>query len=85
MLILNGIYHVQPNKKLTILPEIKAQPKGTLESDITALRVACEISGRCDVQVMTQHGMMLGTLVERKPLQLRLWQFEGYLAFPAKA
>lgn len=85
MLILNGKYYVQPNKRLTIFPEIKIFPKGTLESDITALRTNCELNGRCEVQVMTQHGIMIGILVEKKPMQLRLWQFEGHLAFPAKA
>ncbi len=84
MLVLNGKYHVQPNKKLTILPEIKVLPKGTLQSDIDALSADCVANGQSAVQVMTQHGLMHGTLVEKKPLQLRLWQFEGHLFFPEK-
>ena len=84
MLVLNGKYHVQPNKKLTILPEVKILPKGTLQADINALSAECVANGQTAVQVMTQHGLMYGTLVEKKPLQLRLWQFEGHLFFPEK-
>ena len=85
MLILNGKYHVQPNKRLTILTENKVLPREIFESDIAAMRTGCELNGRCEVQVMTQHGVMFGTLVEKKPIQMRLWQFEGHLSFPAKA
>ncbi|WP_189071115.1 hypothetical protein [Deinococcus radiotolerans] len=84
MLILKGLYHVQPNKRLSIFPESKIKLKGTLESDLIALSQNCATTGRCDVQVMTQHGVMLGTLLEKKPLQFRLRQFEGHLSFPAK-
>ncbi|WP_189008609.1 hypothetical protein [Deinococcus malanensis] len=84
MLILNGKYHVQQNKRLTILAEAGHLPKGTLQSDIDALHDDCQTHGRCDVQVNTQHGLMHGTLVEKKPLKFSLWQFEGHLSFPAR-
>ncbi|UBV45390.1 hypothetical protein LAJ19_19860 (plasmid) [Deinococcus taeanensis] len=66
MLILEGRYHVQPNKRLTIFPEGKTLPKGTLESDISALRKDFEMKGHSEVQVITQHGVMFGTLMEKK-------------------
>ncbi|SMB80029.1 hypothetical protein [Deinococcus hopiensis] len=84
MLILEGKYQVQQNKKLTILAEGKVQPKGTLDSDIAALQESCRTTGRCDVQVVTQHGVMQGTLVEKKPRQFSLWQYEGHLSFPPR-
>lgn len=86
MLTLQGHYHVAPNKRLTILAEFSALPKGTLETDIEALGQACaRDGGRCEVQVRTQHGPMLGTLVERRARRFDLRLFEGYLAFPPRA
>lgn len=84
MIILEGKYNVQQNKRLSIFAEGKALPKGTLETDIAALQKNCAGTGRCDVQVMTQHGIMFGTLIEKKPLQFSLWQFEGHLSFPPR-
>lgn len=85
MLILEGNYVVQPNKKLAIYAEGKTLPVGTLESDIEALQKNCQGKGRCDVQVNTQHGIMRGTLIEKKPYKFSGWHFEGHLAFPPKA
>lgn len=85
MLILEGKYVVQPNKKLAIYAEGKTLPAGTLESDIEALQKNCQGKGRCDVQVNTQHGIMRGTLIEKKPYKFSGWHFEGHLAFPPKA
>ena len=84
MLILEGRYNVQQNKRLTILAEGKVQPKGTLDSDIAALQDHCRENGRCDVQVHTQHGVMQGTLVEKRPRKFSLWQYEGHLSFPPR-
>lgn len=86
MLTLQGRYQVAPNKRLTILAESDTLPKGTLEVDIEALGQACSRDGgRCEVQVTTQHGPMLGTLVERRARRFSLRLFEGYLAFPPRA
>ncbi len=86
MLTLHGRYHVAPNKRLTILVEADKQPKGTLQTDIDALIQACaQNTGRCDVQVTTQHGTMQGTLTEKKPLKFSHRQFEGHLAFLPRA
>lgn len=82
MLTLHGHYHVAPNKRLTILAEADQQPKGTLQTDIQALSEACaQNAGRCEVQVITQHGRMQGTLIEKKPRQFTQRLFEGHLAF----
>lgn len=86
MLILEGKYHVAPNKRLTIFAEPQDQPKGTLDTDIQAMRAACDANqGRCDVHVLTQNGFMQGTLTEKKPRKFSLWQFEGHLSFPPRA
>lgn len=86
MLILQGRYHVAPNKRLTILAEAKQQPKGTLQTDIDALSEACaRNAGRCEVQVTTQHGPMRGTLVERKGRKYDLRLFEGHFAYLPRA
>lgn len=86
MLTLQGRYHVAPNKRLTILAEAGQQPKGTLETDIQALREACaQNAGRCEVEVTTQHGTMRGTLIEKKARKLSLRLFEGHLAFLPRA
>ncbi|MBB5233224.1 hypothetical protein [Deinococcus budaensis] len=86
MLTLQGKYHVAPNKRLTILAEPHGQRAAALDSDIQAMRAACEAGeGRCDVHVLTQHGFMQGTLTEKKPRKFSLWQFEGHLAFPPRS
>ncbi|EYB69835.1 hypothetical protein DEIPH_ctg001orf0055 [Deinococcus phoenicis] len=86
MLTLQGKYHVAQNKRLTIFAEPRAQQAGTLDEDIQALREACEAAGGCcDVHVLTQHGLMRGTLTEKKPKKFNLWQFEGHLSFPPRA
>ncbi len=85
MLILEGTYQVQPNKRVMICVGGKTLPKGTLESDIEALQRVCQDSGRCDVQINTQHGIMRGTLHEKKPYKFSAWHYEGHLAFPARS
>ncbi|GAA5513736.1 hypothetical protein Dcar01_02481 [Deinococcus carri] len=86
MLTLQGKYRVSDTKRLTILAESGAQRSEALTADIVALRAACHLnSGRCEVHVSTQHGLMYGTLVEKKPRRFNLWQFEGHLSFPQRA
>lgn len=85
MIILQGTYQVAPTKRLTILAESGHQGKGTLATDIDALSKGCaQGGGKCDITVTTQHGPMTGTLYEKKPRKLSLWQFEGHLSFPQR-
>lgn len=85
MLILEGRYHVAPNKRLTISADTTGLPKGGSLADLEALNKACLLNdGRCEVQVTTQNGLMQGTLVERQGRQFHRRLFEGYLAFPTR-
>ncbi|MFD1730445.1 hypothetical protein ACFSC4_04055 [Deinococcus malanensis] len=85
MIILQGTYKVAPTKRLTILAEPGNQDKGTLAADIDALTHGCALGGgKCNITVTTQHGQMTGTLYEKKPRKLSLWQFEGHLSFPQR-
>lgn len=85
MLTLQGKYQVAQNKRLTILAEPSARHTAALDLDIQALRQACDAGGgRCTVQVVTQHGPMHGTLIEKRPKKFNLWQFEGHLSFPPR-
>ncbi|MFB9993225.1 hypothetical protein ACFFLM_14730 [Deinococcus oregonensis] len=81
MLTLQGKYHVAQNKRLTILAEATANQPLPLAVDIDALRDACADTGRCDLYVMTQHGLMQGTLVEKRPMKFNLGSYEGHLSF----
>lgn len=86
MITLQGRYQISPVKRLTISAEPRHLPTGVFLTDLQAIQQACASNeGHCEIQVSTAHGMMQGTLTERRGRRFHHRLFEGHVAFLPQA